>query len=120
EAHRTLMRLFALPGQRSRALAQYEDLTSLLRDELAVAPMEETRRLHDSILAEALEENVATAREPEPIGPLIPLVGRGPAFGLLREGWQKALAGKVHFTLVTGEAGVGKTRLVKSFLDATT
>jgi DNA-binding SARP family transcriptional activator len=120
EAHRTLMRLFALSGQRSRALAQYEELTNLLLHELAVSPLEETRRLHDSILAEALEEKVATARDPEPIGPLIPLVGRGPAFGLLREGWLQALAGKVHLTLVTGEVGVGKTRLIKSFLDATT
>jgi DNA-binding SARP family transcriptional activator len=120
EAHRTLMRLFALSGQRSRALAQYEELTNLLLHELAVSPLEETRRLHGSILAEALEEKVATASDPEPIGPLIPLVGRGPAFGLLREGWLQALAGKVHLTLVTGEAGVGKTRLIKSFLDATT
>ncbi|HEV7503792.1 MAG TPA: BTAD domain-containing putative transcriptional regulator [Thermoanaerobaculia bacterium] len=120
EAHRTLMRLFALSGQRSRALAQYEELTNLLLHELAVTPLEATRRLHDSILAEDLEEKVATARDPEPIGPLIPLVGRGPAFGLLREGWLRALAGKVHLTLVTGEAGAGKTRLIKSFLDATT
>jgi len=120
EAHRTLMRLFALSGQRSRALAHYEELRHLLRDELGVAPLEETRRLYDSILAEALEEKVATARDPEPIGPLIPLVGRGPTYGLLREGWLRVLAGKVHLTLVTGEVGVGKTRLIKSFLDATT
>jgi len=120
EAHCTLMRLFALSGQRSRALAQYEELTKILLNDLAVTPLEETRRLHESILAEDLEEKVATACDPEPIGPLIPLVGRGPAFGLLREGWLRALAGKVHLTLVTGEAGVGKTRLIKSFLDATT
>ncbi|HEX4962856.1 MAG TPA: BTAD domain-containing putative transcriptional regulator [Thermoanaerobaculia bacterium] len=120
EAHRTLMRLFALSGQRSRALAHYEELASLLRHELGVAPLEETRLLHDSILAEALEEKVATASEPEPIGPLIPLVGRSAAYGVLREGWLQVLEGKVHLTLVTGEAGVGKTRLIKSFLDATT
>lgn len=120
EAHRTLMRLFALSGQRSRALAQYDELTNLLLHDLAVTPLEETRRLHESILAEELEEKVSTARDPEPIGPLIPLVGRGPAFGLLREGWLRALTGKVHLTLVTGEAGAGKTRLIKSFLDATT
>ena len=51
---------------------------------------------------------------------MIPLVGRAAAFGHLREGWARALAGNVHLTLVTGEAGVGKTRLIKSFLDATT
>ncbi len=119
EAHRNLMRLLALSGQRSRALAQYEDLTRRLRDELAVEPAEETRQLYDSILAEALEVKTE-ASDPEPIGPIIPLVGRGPTYGLLREGWLRALAGKVHFTLLTGESGVGKTRLLKSFLDTTT
>ena len=60
------------------------------------------------------------ARDPEPMGPLIPLVGRGPAFAQLREDRLRALGGNVHFTLVTGETGVGKTRLIRSFLDATT
>jgi DNA-binding SARP family transcriptional activator len=119
EAHRDLMRLFALSGQRSRALAQYAELTRLLRDELAVEPLEETRKLHDSILAEALEVKTGIS-DPEPIGPIIPLVGRDPTYELLREGWLRVLAGKVHFTLLTGEPGVGKTRLIKSFLDATT
>ncbi|MEA2602426.1 MAG: hypothetical protein QOF89_3418 [Acidobacteriota bacterium] len=119
EAHRDLMRLFALSGQRSRALAHYEGLTRLLRNELGVEPLEETRKLHDSILAEALEVKTGIS-DPEPLGPIIPLVGRDPAYGLLREEWLRVLAGKVHFTLLTGEPGVGKTRLIKSFLDATT
>ena len=43
EAHRDLMRLCALAGQRSRALAQYEELLKVLRDELGVEPLAETR-----------------------------------------------------------------------------
>jgi DNA-binding SARP family transcriptional activator len=117
EAHRELIRLFALLGQRNRALAQYEELVSRLRDDLGVEPLAETRVLHESILAEAVE--AAEAPE-EPVGPLVPLVGRQQAFGVLREGWLRALEGAVHFTLIVGEAGVGKTRLVKSFLDTVT
>lgn len=119
EAHRELMRLWALSGQRSRALAQYEELLNLLREELGVDPLEETRSLYESILAEAVEEEAA-ARSEEPIGPLVPLAGRRGAYEALREGWFKAQDGKVHFTLVIGEGGTGKTRLVKSFLDVTT
>ncbi|HSG40942.1 MAG TPA: BTAD domain-containing putative transcriptional regulator [Thermoanaerobaculia bacterium] len=119
EAHRELMRLWALSGQRSRALAQYEELLNLLREELGVAPLEETRALYESILAEAVEEEAA-ARNEEPIGPLVPLVGRRAAYEVLREGWFRAQEGKVHFTLVRGEGGTGKTRLIKSFLDVTT
>lgn len=114
EAQRELIRLFALLGQRNRALAQYEELVGRLRGELGVEPLAETRALYESILAEAIED--AGAPE-EPVGPLVPLVGREHAFAVLRDGWLRALEGTVHLTLVTGEAGMGKTRLIKSFLD---
>ncbi len=119
EAHRELMRLCSLAGQRNRALAQYEELINVLRDELGVEPLAETRALYESILSEAVREENVEGQE-EPIGPLIPLAGRGGAFNALREGWSRALAGTVHLTLVTGEHGIGKTRLIKSFLDTTT
>jgi len=119
EAHRELMRLCALAGQRNRALAQYEELLNLLRDELGVEPLAETRALYESILSEAVREEAATGQA-EPIGPLIPLAGRGGAYERLRTGWAQALGGAVHLTFVIGERGIGKTRLIKSFLDATT
>jgi DNA-binding SARP family transcriptional activator len=119
EAHRELMRLCSLAGQRSRALAQYEELLTLLHDELGVEPLAETRRLYESILAEAAREEIVTDPE-EPIGPIIPLAGRSGAFVQLREGWSKALSGQAHLTVVMGEKGIGKTRLIKSFLDGVT
>lgn len=119
EAHRELMRLCALAGQRSRALAVYEGLSQSLKKELGVEPLAETRTLYESILAEAMEKET-TAKDAEPIGPIVPLAGREAAFGLLRECWRRVLQGEVHLTLVTGEEGIGKTRLVKSFLDAAT
>jgi len=119
EAHRELMRLCALAGQRSRALAQYEKLLNLLQDELGVEPLAETRALYESILAEAVEGE-ATARDTGPIGPLIPLVGRQETWALLQEDWLRVIEAQVHLTLVSGEDGIGKTRLIKSFLDATT
>ncbi len=119
EAHRELMRLCALAGQRSRALAQYEKLLNLLQDELGVEPLEETRALYESILAEGVEGEAAS-RDTGPIGPLIPLVGRRETWALLHEDWLRVTEGRVVFTLVSGENGIGKTRLIKSFLDATT
>ena len=119
EAHRELMRLCALSGQRNRALAQYEELMNLLRDQLGVEPLEETRELYESILVQRVEEESASRSE-EPIGPLIPLAGRGEGYEKLRDGWLRTLQGAMQFTLVLGEGGVGKTRLIKSFMDATT
>lgn len=117
EAHRDLMRLFVLSGQRTRALAQYNDLLQRLHGS-GRSPEEETRALYESVLAEALEREAATWDEA--VSPLVPLVGREHADAVLRDGWLRVLEGKVHLTLVTGEAGIGKTRLVNSFLDGVT
>jgi DNA-binding SARP family transcriptional activator len=49
EAHRQLMRVLALDGQRSAALAQYETCRRLLADELSVEPTPETEALYEEI-----------------------------------------------------------------------
>jgi DNA-binding SARP family transcriptional activator/class 3 adenylate cyclase/tetratricopeptide (TPR) repeat protein/regulation of enolase protein 1 (concanavalin A-like superfamily) len=54
EAHRELMRLLALSGQRSVALAQYEACRRALREELEVEPGEDTTRLYERIRDGAL------------------------------------------------------------------
>ena len=55
EAHRQLMRILALDGQRSVALAQYDVLSQMLMDELGVPPAPETDALYDQILAGEVE-----------------------------------------------------------------
>ncbi|HET9229474.1 MAG TPA: BTAD domain-containing putative transcriptional regulator, partial [Thermoanaerobaculia bacterium] len=115
EAHRQLMSLYALSGRRGRALSQYEDLRNLLERELGVEPEEETRALYRSILQ---EEQVAGERGEgvEPVGPIIPLVGRERELVLLRRTWAAVQRGSGVFTLLEGEPGVGKSRLAKTFL----
>ena len=51
EAHRTLIRVLTLDGQRSAALRQYCTCRDLLRDELGVEPTEETVALYEAIRA---------------------------------------------------------------------
>lgn len=48
-AHRRVMRLYALNGQNSTAIAQYETCCRLLKKELGVLPGEETRQLAERI-----------------------------------------------------------------------
>jgi DNA-binding SARP family transcriptional activator len=120
EAHRDLMRLCALAGRRGQALAAYERLQGLLDRELGVGPVAETRALYSSILGEApLAEGFPAEEDREPIGPLVPLVGRREPWEALAAIWQRVLACRAQLTLVEGEPGVGKTRLLKSFLDTT-
>ncbi len=119
ESHRQLMRLYLLAGRRTRALAQYEHLRNLLTHELGVEPLAESTELYRSILLETHPDPDSEDGE-EPAGPLIPMVGRKGPFRRLEKAWQAILDGSGGLTLVVGEAGVGKTRLVKSFLDTAT
>lgn len=50
-AHRQLMSLMALGGERSAALEQYQSLRRLLQDELGVEPAAETQALYERIKA---------------------------------------------------------------------
>ena len=115
EAHRQLMSLYNLSGRRGRALSQYEGLRHLLDRELGVEPSEETHALYRSILR---EEQVAGERGEgvEPVGPVIPLVGRDRELAALRRVWGAVQRGTGAFTLLEGEPGVGKSRLAKSLL----
>src|SRR6185295_19209057 len=79
EARRDLMRLSLLAGQRSNALAEYGKLRALLRDELGVEPLRETREVYESVLLKP-SAGVELEADAEPIGPLIPLAGRSSAF----------------------------------------
>lgn len=51
EAHRGLMRLYALTGRRQQALRQYRILCEAVREELEADPDLESQRLHQDILA---------------------------------------------------------------------
>jgi DNA-binding SARP family transcriptional activator len=113
-AHRQLMRLYALSSRRTRALAQFEELRNLLNQELGVEPLAETTELYQAILLEEVPE--VSAGE-EPIGPLIPLAGRGEELAELQGSWQQVLEHGARLVLVSGETGIGKTRLVKTCVD---
>lgn len=55
-AHRQLMKLYAWAGQRSAALRQYEELTSILKRELRVEPEEASQALYQAIHSREFEE----------------------------------------------------------------
>jgi DNA-binding SARP family transcriptional activator len=63
QAHRQLMRLLALNGQRGAALAQYEACQHALAEELDVEPAQETTRLYEQIRDGTLD--LHQAEEPE-------------------------------------------------------
>ncbi len=59
ESHQQIMRLLALDGQRSAALAQYETCHRILADELGVGPSANTVALYNHILDERLTSDLS-------------------------------------------------------------
>jgi DNA-binding SARP family transcriptional activator len=117
QAARLLMRAETAAGQPGRALAAYERLRALLADEFGVDPAPQTRDVHTAILREQPATAVAGDAPAAPVTPTrspadpTDLVGRRDEVDALAAAWAAATAGRPALVLVTGEAGIGKTRL---------
>ncbi|HEX6706384.1 MAG TPA: AAA family ATPase [Albitalea sp.] len=114
-AHRRLIRLHYLAGDRAAALLAFDRCEQVLKDEVGTAPSSETLALLATV-----ERSDAVARRPHgrhlaaraPAALLRPprLIGRDAAWQALDDAWE---AGRP--VVVTGEGGMGKTRLVGDF-----
>lgn len=120
-------------GRQSEALAVLQRLRSTLDDELGVEPSPPLRALHTAILRQdgtvawqPAEPTVASGaprvrlpevpglfpRAPHP-GPELGLVGRVDELRRLQACLTAAVAGRPQAVYVTGEAGIGKSRLLE-------
>lgn len=111
--YRTLMRLHALNGARARALRVYHACASVLERELGVEPQAETTALYQRLLE--LDESAQFDDGPkiENMGEDRQLVGRQRERKQLLAAWRKAARGQTSALLISGEAGIGKTRLAE-------
>jgi DNA-binding SARP family transcriptional activator/predicted ATPase len=125
DAHRWLMQLYSWTGARDLALRQYRDAVRVLDTELGVEPLPETTALYEAIQENRLPapSGVAPAAGPPAADhpgparhPVTPLIGRAAAWSRLTEAYGRVGAtGQV--VLISGETGIGKTRLAEAFLD---
>ncbi|MEA2479714.1 MAG: hypothetical protein QOJ07_1636 [Thermoleophilaceae bacterium] len=104
-AHRALMEALAASGERSAALAVYAKLRERFRLELGVSPSAATRAAYDALRA-AAEEPTRGGDRGAP-----PLIGRRDELRRLGELWERARSGEGGVVVLTGEGGIGKTRL---------
>ncbi len=106
EAHRQLMSLYALTGQRDMALLQYETCQNILEATYQIAPQEETISLYERILQEPAQSARGGGFD-LPI-PTTPLVGRQADLDALQTQLSDA---NCKLLTILGPGGSGKTHL---------
>ena len=116
-AHRRLMRLHYLRGDRAAALSAYERCRKTLQAELGASPSGETERLAELIASSgALPHATPHPRhQPTPVSILRPprLIGRDSEWREIERSCANGTA-----VLILGEPGIGKTRLLMDFASA--
>jgi DNA-binding SARP family transcriptional activator/predicted ATPase len=113
--YRQLMRLFALNNDRASALRVYHTCVSTLQREMGIDPAPATREAYERLMQQETPAIQSIVHQLLPAA-LPTLIGREREWERLHDAWQRATGGGPHFVLVTGEAGVGKSRLVEEFL----
>jgi DNA-binding SARP family transcriptional activator len=116
-AHRRLMQLHFMAGDRTAAWQAYITCQAYLADELGIEPSAETKALAERIRAEKrgrgeAEKSAWHGQTP----PVLPFVGRAVEHGQLATTWQAVSQGQAQAVIIMGEAGMGKTRLATEFL----
>ncbi len=115
EVHCHLMRIYAPQGQPNAALRQYRDCVRILEEELGVPPLPETTALGQTIQEERQTAPPLTVA-PLPASPSpLPLVGRAAELAHMQHLYRQ-IGPHGRFLALTGEVGVGKTRLAEAFL----
>jgi DNA-binding SARP family transcriptional activator len=140
-AHRQLMLLHAQAGQRHAALRQYAECVRALERDVGVPPQDETTQLYEAIKVDALPPlsyptSVPTTQTDSPPQATPPsqnqissspferlvrgqIVGREDELTKVSEIWKRVSAGEARALLVSGEPGIGKTRLAREIVTLT-
>ena len=120
-ACRWFMSASAAAGEPAQALVAYQALRGTLAGELGADPAPQTQELHLAILREQDGDRAAghqvRSSHPDRSGRQDRrrrmLAGRDRETGVLREAWDRAVAGGSGLVMIVGEAGIGKTALAE-------
>lgn len=118
-----LIELYRARGEYSSAVALYDRLEKLLSEELFQSPSEEITSLVQTVRQERSEKVLRVLSQKErafsaaPTESTAPFLGRGAERGRLAKNMLRFLAGTdTTSLLVLGEAGIGKTQLLRTAL----
>ena len=109
-AVRMEMQAHAALGDRAAALRCYHRYVEALERDLAVAPGEAIAAMYRQLQADTIGRGEAQGGDLRPVAES-PFVGRESEWDRLIEIWNSSREGRAHLLLVTGEPGIGKSRL---------
>jgi DNA-binding SARP family transcriptional activator/predicted ATPase len=123
--HQLLMRLHAANHDRASALRSYHQCMRVLRREMGVEPGPATVELFERILKAKAEPGatrepsgrLAAKDGPQP-QPARAMIGRGGQWRQLLSAWEAAVEIGPRVALISGEPGIGKTRLADELFHA--
>ena len=107
-----LLRLHGLTGDQSSARRVYQDAIERLKQELDAEPSEALRQAYERVQRTSPQAHLSRSGAPMP-STAPALIGRLGEWQQLLSAWRRATQGERHLVLVTGEAGVGKSRLAE-------
>jgi DNA-binding SARP family transcriptional activator len=110
-ALRVLLRAYVMGGRVAGALSAYASARERMADELGTDPSPETSALYTAILRGEL----TPPARPSPAAP--GLVGRDGELAYLETVAARARGGSAEVVVVDGEAGIGKTTLLRAWAD---
>ena len=111
-ALRVLLRAYAAGGQVAAALAAYARARDRLAEELGTDPAPQTTAVHTAILRGELPEHAPRAAVAAPA-----IVGREDELSYLDAVADRTRGGGTAVVVVDGEAGIGKTTLLRAWCD---
>jgi DNA-binding SARP family transcriptional activator len=113
-AYHHLIRLHLALGDRTEVLRVCRACETMLEREFGTAMTRATRDLYERLLKAEDQPTLAAMEQPVGIfSSSLPLVGRDAEWSRLMAAWHAAAAGHPQMVLISGEAGIGKTRLAE-------
>ncbi|HZO27895.1 MAG TPA: AAA family ATPase [Chloroflexota bacterium] len=109
-AVRILMEAYLERGDRGAALRSYHRHAAVLERDLAVEPGEAIVAMYRQLRARTSHRQELQGEDTAPVADVL-FVGRKLELGQLRRAWSTAREGRAHLVLLTGEPGIGKSRL---------
>lgn len=119
---RSLMLALYRSGRQAEALGAYDRFRRALDDELGLEPSKALKALQHRILNQDPALDLRGTAPVAPVGPTPvagaePFIGREDELGLLEAALAAAAAGEGSAVLVSGPAGIGKTRLIEELTE---